>query len=105
MQSECPRSNAGAAEQRQVVECLFLVFFQSLGTLVRLLVSELGIGRSPSQTQKGAVGRLHETTTSPQVVCGFACCLSPVAVACRVTAESALLRKAASRALNYCALS
>lgn len=82
---------------------VLLGFFQSLGTLVQLLVSELGIGRSPSQTQKGAVGRLHETTRSPQAVCGFACWLSPVA--CRVTAESALFRNATSRALRCCALS
>lgn len=86
------------------IDVLLLVgFFQFLGTLVQLLVSELGIGRSPSQTQKGAEGRLHETTTSPQAICGFACWLSPVT--CRVTAESALLRDAASRALSCCALS
>lgn len=84
--------------------CLFLGFFQTLGTLVQLLVSELGIGRSPSlKTQKGAMGRLRETTTSPQAVCGFSCCLAPVV--CRVTAEGALVRNAASRALSYCALS
>lgn len=51
------------ARETGLMDVFFLGFFQSLGTLVKLLVSEPGIG-SPFLTHREArVGRLHETTT------------------------------------------